>query len=208
MGLLKDYRAHVAGYRRRHAVLELFKPKTWRYLSKQRRQRADRGFADRDTWDFSEYLTDIIIEYLEGGHYYGAPDKKHPLGLDGSQSGSDYLFETIQSNRDNWKIGNTFGYSSIDEVIADLKNYRDAMRSSWTDHSNVELRIDLYNEDAGISDYLNKEDRWTDKTTGEPLSKEQISARMMKWSSDLKKLKKKSDKARDFFFANDFLWWD
>lgn len=103
MGLLKDVLRDIKSYRVHRAIFYFLRPSTWLDNIKYRRQRANRGWSDRDTWNGGEYLMEIASGVLNK-----LGDEKSHIDWD----------EYFSSNYDT-----SFGYKSLNEVAQDLDNY-------------------------------------------------------------------------------------
>ena len=64
MGILKDWQEDTDGYVFTAKVTYFFSPKVWLRLHKWRKQRADRGWSDRDTWGAGEHIAQMTAEML------------------------------------------------------------------------------------------------------------------------------------------------
>ena len=119
MGIVKDWVEDNGGTVLRYRVLDFFRPKVWLRLHKWRKQRADRGWSDRDTWGAGEHLMQITSEMLRY--------------LDREQNPIDWdaYFKT------NYAKPN--GYTSLSEVADDLDQYIEFSKKIWTDYLDIEL---------------------------------------------------------------------
>lgn len=103
MGLLKDWKQLNGGFRLRYQIVPLFSPKEWIRLIKWRRQRAERGWSDRDVWGGGEHIISVSMGVLRSLHN------------DGKIVDWDDYFKN-----NAWE---TYGYKNLEEVAQDLDNY-------------------------------------------------------------------------------------
>lgn len=113
MGLLKDWINDTNGYRFTYRVKQLFSPSVWFGLRKSRKQRANRGWSDRDTWGGGEYLAGVaagVLKYLER--------EQNPIDWE------HYFRENYPHN---------YGYKSLTEVAEDIELYLWWQENQWGD---------------------------------------------------------------------------
>lgn len=113
MGIIKDFKSEHTGYSFKYLVKETLSPNVWFRLRKHRKQRADRGWSDRDSWAMGEYVAQITSEMLTNLRDNGSTDW-------------EWWFE-------NYGEKGKGAYKSLDEVINDINGYLEHTRTSWTD---------------------------------------------------------------------------
>lgn len=188
MSIVKDWREDNSGYRLNRQVLYFFSPKVWLRLHKWRKQRADRGWSDRDTWGAGEHIAQMtaeMLQHLNDNTYVDWPE----------------WFKT--NTKDNK------GYKNLQSVIDDINGYLDFRLTSWSDG----LDIASYNVDDWLDKqeggtYVWKSAGWVDKTTGKKLTEKQLLSRMKKHHKQEEKIYKKATHAMEFFGHNFASFWD
>ena len=111
MGILKDWKNDTDGYVFSAKVKYFFSPKTWLRLHRWRKQRADRGWSDRDLWGAGEHIAAMTADMLET--------------LSKGRTDWDWWFKNLKRKEP---------YENLEDVIADIRNYLDYESStSWTD---------------------------------------------------------------------------
>lgn len=119
MGILKDWKEDTDGYTLRYKVMSFLSSKNWIKLHKWRKQRADRGWSDRDTWGAGEHIMEMMsgmLRYLDR--------EQNPIDWDA-------YFKT------NYAKPN--GYTSLTEVANDLDQYIEFCKTTWTDYLDIEM---------------------------------------------------------------------
>lgn len=181
MGILKDWKNDTDGYVFSAKVKYFFSPKTWLRLHRWRKQRADRGWSDRDLWGAGEHIavmTADILEELSKGH-----------------TDWDCWFKNLKRKEP---------YENLEDVIADIRNYLDyETNTHWNDGLTLECPI-FGKKDGKIK--LNN--NWVDQKTGKTLTEKQITNRIMKHANEGNRLYKKSARAMEFFGRNFAGFWD
>ncbi len=119
MGLLKDFAGQHLTVRKSRYPHAILNPLNWHETAKYRRQRANRGWADRDAWNMGEHVAGVVVEMLELLQNKGVTDW-------------DAWFEY---NIDEKGKG---AYKNLQEVIDDIKNYLEHEKTSWADDLRVE----------------------------------------------------------------------
>ena len=77
MSIFKDWRDETDGTVFTYKVRSFLNLKIWYKLSKWRRQRADRGWSDRDTWGAGEHIAKMtaeMLQYLNDNTYVDWPE--------------------------------------------------------------------------------------------------------------------------------------
>lgn len=130
MSFIKDFYEHHLTIRKRYWAKELLTPKNYLSVKKFRKQRANRGYADRDAWGGGEYLAEVAagILYLLG-------DEKNIVDWE------DYFKNNYE---DNW------GYKSLNEVADDLQLYVEWDIIQWHEPLFSEIKL---NDDRWAMDY-------------------------------------------------------
>ena len=65
MSIFKDWQDDTKGCTASYKVRSFFNIKLWLNLAKWRRQRADRGWSDRDTWGAGEHIAEMTAQMLQ-----------------------------------------------------------------------------------------------------------------------------------------------
>lgn len=103
MGYIKDFYYHNLTIRKRYWPREILDPRNWKNVFQFRRQRANRGYADRDAWGGGEHIAEVAAGILRT--------------LDGKKNFIDW---------DEWfrmNYPDNYGYESLAEVANDIENY-------------------------------------------------------------------------------------
>lgn len=114
MGILKDHLNETQGYRAQARLISFADPREWVRLHKYRKQRANRGWSDRDTWNMGDHVANLVVEMLEHLRDNGVTDWN----------------AWFEYNIDEKGKG---AYKNLDQVISDIKNYLEHEKTSWTD---------------------------------------------------------------------------
>lgn len=185
MGIFKDFREDVEDYRFRTKIEYLFSPKKWMRLYKWRKQRADRGWSERDTWGAGDHIAKMVAEmlqYLQDNAYTDWPEW---FKLNVREEGND-------------------AYKDLQSVIDDIKNYLNSEEESWAD--------DLYCKgnllDTDKNEFKQLETKWFFKKNDRKLSEKQIAARIKEYTKEQNKKYKKAQKAMGFFSRHFSGFWD
>lgn len=113
----------IAGGRRfPYNLRELLKPSNWYYEFKFDRQRRQRGWSDRDSWNGGDFIIEVVSGILK------------KLGDDKSHVDWDEYFKTNYPNNQ--------GYKNLQQVAKDIDNYIAFDRYSWFDTLDFEIRND------------------------------------------------------------------
>lgn len=112
MGIIKDFRSDHTGYTFKYRVKDALSPNVWFRLHKYRKQRADRGWSDRDMWGMGEHVAQITAEMLTSLRD-GNTDWEWWFKMNGEQGKA--------------------AYKNIDDVINDINNYLEFSKTSWAD---------------------------------------------------------------------------
>ncbi len=188
MSLLKDWREDTAGYRFRTRVVHFIDPREWLQLHKWRKQRADRGWSDRDTWGAGDHIARMTAEMLQHLNDHSYCDWPQWFKLNVEEKGRST-------------------YGSLQAVVDDITKYLDSTETSWAD--GLDTRRDAVNEiftkrSDEMYEYIGPD--WYD---GEKkLTKADISHRINKWADENNKKYKKAQKAMSFFARNFSSFWD
>lgn len=103
MGYLKDFYQFHLTIRKRYWLRELLSPRNYTSVIQFRHQRANRGWASRDTWNGGEHLAEVAAGIL-----YELDDEKNIVDWD------EYFRTNYPDN---------YGYTSLTEVADDLQLY-------------------------------------------------------------------------------------
>lgn len=110
MSIFKDWRDEVRGSTLTYKLTALVSLKVWRRLHRNRKQRADRGWSEADTWEAGDYVLEVTLGLIKYMYY---------------ETDKDWRFWSERLEKD--------GYVDIKHVIHDLSNYLDHQKSHWTD---------------------------------------------------------------------------
>ena len=105
MSLLKDFKEQNLHVLKRYWLREILNPFNWARAIKWRYQRAERGWADRDTWGGGEHIATVSAGILR------------ELGKEKNIVDWDWYFRTNE-----WE---TDGYKTLNEVARDIENWLD-----------------------------------------------------------------------------------
>ena len=112
----------TGGRRFPYNLIELLKPGNWIAEFKYDKQRAKRGWSDRDVWGGGEYIMEVSAGILRC--------------LDGEKGHTDWDGYFAAG------FGENYGYTSLGEVAQDLENYLDFEMLSFTDPIYSQLKGD------------------------------------------------------------------
>ena len=142
------------------------------------KQRAKRGWSDKDTWNTGEYLMKITAEMLRR-----LSDNRSHI------SWEDYFQANYQ----------TRGYKSLDDVANDIDNYLEYVQTSWTDNLGFDLENGFVVVDGELSEFVNK---------NTPDEQRRISISIRKWREQEERLFSKAKNAMIFVAINSRALWD
>lgn len=185
MGLIKDWVEDTEGYRFSYRVRSLFDLSLWLRLRKWRKQRANRGWSDRDTWNAGDHIALMTVEMLQK-----LIDNKY----------TDWP-EWFKLNVQEEGKG---AYKDLQSVIDDIKAYLDFEWTSWGDGLYADTSW-IKHEDG--SSELGKQ-LWYDEKTNKLQTEAAIKHRMNKWHKEYTKKYKKAQKAMGFFARHFSHFWD
>lgn len=186
MGILKDWKEDTEGYRFQTRVAHLFYPRQWLRLHKWRKQRANRGWSDRDTWGAGDHIAEITAQMLQ------------KLITDG-HCDWPYWFKM------NVKEEGKGAYKNLQQVVDDINQYIEMTKTSWAD--DLECEGNMFEEDEG-KEFKRLNTTWRYKKNGRKLSEQQISARIKSWAEKENASYKKAQKAMQFFGRHFAGFWD
>ena len=178
MSLLKDWRDETEGYAFTAKLSDFFSPKVWSRLHTWRKQRADRGWSDRDTWAAGEHIAQMTAEMLQH------------LNDDTYVDWPEWFNMNVQENE---------GYTSLQSVIDDINRYLAFTRTSWGD--------DLTCEETSVEDEGPLHSQWLDKS-GRKVSHKKVTEIMLKHHNKENELYKKATEAMQFFGRHFASFWD
>lgn len=186
MGIIKDWKLDNGDLPMSRQLYYALKPAVWLNLHHWRKQRADRGWSDRDTWGAGEHIAKVTAEMLQHLNDYAYTDWP------------EWFKENTKDNR---------GYKNLQSVIDDINNYLDFQTTSWAD----DLGVD-YNHQPDEADedgfYSLSHIGWVYKDTGKQLTQKEIRAMLNKHHKQEAKLYEKATKAMEFFGHNFASFWD
>lgn len=183
MGIIKDWNEDTEGYCFKYKVINLLSPIVWLRLHKYRKQRADRGWSDRDTWGAGDHIAKMTAEMLQH------------LNDESYTDWPEWFKFNVQEPKSDYK--------NIQSIIDDIDNYLKFTNTSWSDNLT----------DAGIDyDGNNGEEtciscKWLDES-GKKLTDTQITTLIKKHCNQQNKLYKKASKAMQFFGRHFSSFWD
>lgn len=171
MSIIKDWREDNQGYRLRMKVTKLFSPREWFYLHKWRKQRANRGWSDRDTWNMGDHLIEITAAML------------NHLNTNGIADWPEWFKLNVQEKGKN-------AYTSLDQVIKDITDYIDFEKTSWAD--GLDTKRDSIDEtfkerQDGNYEYIGPDWYEGDKKLSEAAIKNRINNWQKEWDKEYKK---------------------
>lgn len=179
MGIIKDWRENNQYYRTSYKIRRLFSIKEWLELHKWRKQRADRGWSDKDTWSMDEHILRVSSEMIRK-----LAEEKHGVW--------DVDWESYFKNNEFV----TYGYGSFDEVADDIDEYLKYQTALWTDYIDFELPSGHVDDDGFYVSNATERQEFKMKKAMEKHNRESI------------RLHEKSAKAMRFIAANHgSLWW-
>lgn len=190
MSIFKDFAEDVSGYRYRKQAQELIDPRTWLHLHRWRRQRADRGWSDRDTWGAGEHIAKMTAEMLQQLNDHTYVDWPMWVKLNVKEEGKG-------------------AYKNLQSVIDDINKYLDHQETSWADGLttvNDEIEKVFTKREDGNYGYHSPD--WVDLQTGKKVTQAAITHRIHKWAAEDRNLYKKAQKAMGFFSRHFAGFWD
>lgn len=188
MSIFKDWHEDTKDYRFRYRVRNLFSPSLWLRLHKWRKQRADRGWSDRDAWGAGDHIAQMTAEMLQ------------------------HLNDNAYTDWPEWfklNVKEKKGYKDLQSVIDDITAYLEFTKTSWAD--GLEIARDnldhIFPEPDEDGNRIYKSPGWID-VNGKKLTEKQITARIKKWSKEQDKAFTKASEAMQFFSKNFWGFWD
>jgi hypothetical protein len=191
MGLFKDWLEDNNCYRFRRKVIYFFSPRVWLRLHKWRKQRADRGWSDRDAWGAGDHIVQMTAEMLQYLNDYSYCDWPEWFKLNVQEKGRGV-------------------YHGLQPVIDDMNNYLEVEKTSWSDGlETVKGELDdIFVKDEESGNRVYKSPGWMYVETGKKLTDKQIRARIKKWSNEQRRAFNKASKAMQFFSRHFWGFWD
>jgi hypothetical protein len=188
MGLVRDWIEDTEGYRFGYRVRSFFSPSLWLRLHKWRKQRANRGWSDRDTWGAGDHIAQMtaeMLQYLQDHSYCDWPEW---FKLNVREEGKG-------------------AYKNLQEVIDDINAYLEFQKTSWSDGLDTKRdRVDEVFEKREDGNYQYVGPDWYE---GEKkLTQDAVRHRINKWRKEELKLYKKAQKAMGFFSRHFSGFWD
>lgn len=183
MSILKDWQKDTDGYVFTHKVRSFFDVPLWFRLAKWRKQRADRGWSDRDAWGAGEHIAKMtagMLQHLNDHTYVDWPQ----------------WFELNVQEKN--------GYKNLQSVIDDINQYIQMTEQSWADDLTCEGNLLEKDGDCGVK--LNTV--WRYKKNGRKLTKAQLDGRIKSWSKKENTSYKKAQRAMQFFGRHFAGFWD
>ena len=187
MSIFKDFREDNEGYRLRSQITYLLSPNAWIRLHRSRKQRADRGWSNRDTWGAGEHIAKITAEILQ------------------------HLNDNTYVDWPSWfkyNVQEKGSYKSLQAVIDDINQYLVFTETSWADGlETVKDSVEEVFQKREDGNHYYKSPGWVDKN-GKKVSDKQITARIKSHSEKEKKSYEKATNAMQFFGRNFASFWD
>jgi len=113
MSIFKDWQQDTNGLVFRYRLKELIDPRVWLRLHKWRKQRANRGWSDRDAWGAGDHIAQMTAEMLQHLNDKGHVDWPHWFEYNIQEKGS---------------------YKNIQSIVNDINNYLEFMKTdSWAE---------------------------------------------------------------------------
>lgn len=119
MSVIKDFKQQNLHLRKRYWLRESLNANNWKRVIIARKQRAERGWADRDVWNGGDHILRVTSGILK------------ELGGEKSHVDWDDYFKTNYQTR---------GYNNLLEVANDIDNYLAFQDHSWIDDLDFELK--------------------------------------------------------------------
>lgn len=178
MGKIADI---AGGYRFPYNLRELVNPANWRREFKWARQRKQRGWSDRDTWNAGDYIIGVVSGMMK------------KLGDAKSHIDWDEYFKTNYPNNQ--------GYKSLEEVAKDIDDYIAFDEDSWADTLDFELKSTWrpYDKDPSLTEYV---------SLNTPQEEREIKKAIAAYHKEWDKRRKKATKAITFVAVNFPALWD
>lgn len=188
MSIFKDWQEDNDGYRLRTKATNLVDPRVWLRLHKWRKQRADRGWSDRDTWGAGEHIARMTAEMLQQLNDHSYCDWPEWFNLNVKEKGKG-------------------SYGNLQSVIDDINAYLDYEETSWAD--GLDTRHNQLDEIVKKREDGNYEWVGPDWYEGDKkLTKAAIRNRVNKWHKEGNKKYKRAQKAMQFFGRHFAGFWD
>lgn len=188
MGLIKDWAEDTEGYRFSYRVRSLFDLSLWLRLHKWRKQRANRGWSDRDTWGAGDHIAQMTAEMLQHLNDKTYVDWPEWFNLNVKEKGRG-------------------AYKNLQEVIDDINAYLDHEKTSWSD--GLDTKRDSVDEIVKKREDGNYQWVGPDWYDGDKkLTEAQVTQRIHKWSKQNNLKYKKAQKAMGFFARHFSGFWD
>jgi hypothetical protein len=181
MSLIKDVYENSRDYTLRYRVITLLSPREWLRHHKWRKQRANRGWSDRDTWGAGDHIAKITAEMLN--HL-----NKHSM-----VSWPDWFDMNVKEEGKN-------AYRDLQSVIDDINNYLVHSETSWADG--------LTTDGSVIDDDGHFNSHWIEEATGKKITESEIKHLINKWSKENNHLYKRAGRAMGFFGRHFSGFWD
>lgn len=188
VGLLKDWKYETDGYAFQARVTYFFSPHKWLRLHRYRKQRADRGWSDRDTWGAGEHIVQMTAEMLQHLNDNTYVDWPEWFKLNVKEDGKN-------------------AYKNLQEVIDDITEFLSFNQTSWAD--GLDTRRDSIDEIFKKRDDKMYEWVGPDWYDGEKkLSEADIKNRINKYYKEWHRKYNKARKAMQFFSRHFASFWD
>lgn len=189
MGILKDFKEDVSGYRFRYQLVATFSLKVWLRIHKWRMQRANRGWSDRDTWGAGDHIAQMTAEMLQHLNDHTYVDWPQWFKLNVKEDGKN-------------------AYKNLSQVVSDITTYLNFEDTSWADDLTTKRdSLEEIFDKQEDGNYLYKSPDWYD-AKGKKLSEAALKSRMNKWHKENLKAYKKAQNAMSFFARHFTQFWD
>lgn len=184
MSIFKDWYEDNKNYLIKRRLLYLVSPEVWLRLHRWRKQRANRGWSDRDVWNAGDHIAKITAEMLQDLNDHSYCDWPEWFKLNVKEEGKG-------------------AYKNLQQVINDINNYLEFAETTWGED------LTSYTPDSphdsleqNIMDTI-----WYDKK-GKKVSEQRIKILINKHADKEMKLYKKATKAMQFFGRHFTGFWD
>jgi hypothetical protein len=184
MGILKDWKEDTNGYVFTSRVAYFFSPKVWLRLHKWRKQRADRGWSDRDTWGAGDHIARMTAEMLQHLNDESYCDWPEWFRLNVKEEGKG-------------------AYKDLQSVIDDINQFLDFTHTTWADGLSPKPK-----SEGLVIDGVYNSPNWVEDETGKTLTEAAVKRRITKHADEWNRRYKKANKAMGFFGRHFTSFWD
>lgn len=178
MSIFKDWHDDTKDYHFTYKFKSLVNPREWLRLHKWRKQRADRGWSDRDTWGAGDHIARMTAQMLQHLNDHTYIDWPEWFKLNVKEEGKG-------------------AYKNLQSVVDDIIGYLDFTETNgWAE--------DLHTQpgDGGVFNHT-----WH-YPNGRKLNDAEITGRIKSYAAKEAKLYNKAKKAMGFFARHFSGFWD